>query len=97
MLSTPPKKRRQHFRFISALKSLLKERGKTQKELAEETGLTQSRVCRLVRKKSVHAIVASTALKICLVLSSWPRAKDGKRIAVRLDALYPLKHRRKRI
>ena len=93
MLSTAPRKQRQQFRFISALESLLKERGKTQKELAEQAGLSQSRVCRLVGKKSVHTIVASTAVKICLVLSSWPRTRDGKIVAVSLGALYPLKRR----
>jgi DNA-binding Xre family transcriptional regulator len=93
MLSTAPKNQRKKHRFVSSLGVLLKERGKTQKQLAQEADLTPSRVNRLIRKRSVHTIVANTALKVCLALSSWPRVKDGKIVTVTLDALYPIRRR----
>jgi len=91
MLSTHSQKREQSFVFVSYLSVLLKERAKTQKQLAEKTGLLPARISRLVNQKVVHKIVAETAIKICFALSHWPRLKDKKRVAVGLDALFSMR------
>ena len=94
MSSTHSQKREQRFVFVSYLPELLKERGKTQKELADETGLLPARISRLVNQQIVHKIVAETEIKICFTLSGWSRVKDRKKIMIGLDALFSMKKRR---
>jgi DNA-binding Xre family transcriptional regulator len=91
MSSTNLKKSSPAFLFASELISLLRERGKTQKDLADETGLTPARINRIAKQRNVHTIVTSTAGKICIALSRWPRVRDRKAVTVRLDALFPMK------
>jgi hypothetical protein len=91
MLSTHSKNTELRFVFISNLSSLLKERGKTQKELAAQTGLLPERISRLVHQRVVHRIFAETSIKVITVLSRWPRPKDRKRIQIGLDDLFLLK------
>lgn len=81
----------QPFVLTSALLELLRERGKTQKELATATGLRPERINRLARHTVVRTIVSHTAIKICLALSEWPRRKDRRKVPVRLDKLFPIK------
>jgi DNA-binding Xre family transcriptional regulator len=83
------------FVFISHLSTLLKERGKTQKELAEATGLRPARISSLVHQQIFHKIVADTSVAICFALSRWPRMKDRKKIGVRLDTLFSMKEVRR--
>ncbi|MBI1974316.1 MAG: helix-turn-helix domain-containing protein [Candidatus Zambryskibacteria bacterium] len=89
MPSTHSTKSVEPFVFVSNLLPLLRERGKTQKDLALKTGLTKARISRLANQRIVQAIVTRTAIKICAALSDWPRINDQKRVGVRLDALFP--------
>jgi len=91
MLSTDLKKSDQSFVIICNLLALLKERGKTQKQLATATGLLPERINRLAHQGIVSQIVTHTAIKVCLVLSNWPRLRDRKKVRIRLDALFPIK------
>ena len=91
MLSTHSIKQDPTFVFVSHLSSLLKERGKTQKQLAEKTGLRPARISRLVHQRVVHKIVAETVIRICLTLSGWPRVKDQKKAKIGLDTLFSMK------
>src|SRR6185295_16996409 len=93
MLSSHSTKSSDSFVLVSNLLPLLRERGKTQKQLAEATQLRPERINRLAHQRVVQAIVVHTAIKVCLTLSKWPRLRDRKRVVVRLDALFPLKRR----
>jgi len=93
MLSTHSNKTDRSFIFVSNLLPLLKERGKTQRQLAEETGLSPERINRLAHQHVVRKIVADTAIKVCIALSKWPRMMDRKKVTVRLDALFPMRRR----
>jgi len=95
MLSTHPHIRNQSVVFVSNLLPLLKERGKTQDELSDKTGLSPDRISKLVHRRLVHRIVADTAIRVCLVLSGWPRVKDKQTIRVGLDALFTMKAEKK--
>jgi len=95
MSSTHSQNRKQRFVFVSHLSALLKERGKTQKELAEATGLLPARISRLVNQRIVHKIVAETEIKICFTLSGWSRVIDRKKIPIGLDALFSMKRGQK--
>ena len=91
MVSTERRKADHAFIIVSNLLPLLIERGKTQKDLAVKTRLTQARINRIARKSAVHRIVSSTAIKICFALSDWPRLEDEQKIKIGLDALFPMK------
>ena len=95
MSSTHFQKRVRVFVFISHLSALLKERGKTQKQLAEATGLRPARISSVVHQQIFHKIVAYTSVAICFALSRWPRMKDKKRVAVGLDTLFSMKEVRR--
>jgi transcriptional regulator with XRE-family HTH domain len=90
MLSTKSRKKGQ-FVLTSNLAALLKERGKTQEDLAVKTGLRPERISRLARQPIVRRIFAETSTAICLAVSVWPRLKDRKKVPIRLDALFPLR------
>src|SRR5688572_13717675 len=89
-----PSNKSHSFVIRSNLLPLLVERGKTQKELAEATGLRPERITRLVQQQVVHTIVTHTAIKLCVALSHWPRLSDGRKVIVRLDNLFPMTPRR---
>jgi hypothetical protein len=90
MLSTKSRKKRQ-FALTSNLAALLKERGKTQEDLAVKTGLRPERISRLVHQHIVRRIFAETSIAICLAISAWPRLKDRKKVSIKLDALFPMR------
>ncbi len=87
-LSTVMKRFQQNFRVVSNLVPLLKERGRTQSDLAKATGLKPLRIYRTVRRRVVSRIVCDTAIRICLALSDWPRVRDRRKVRVRLDTLF---------
>src|SRR5690242_6095886 len=96
MLSTHSKNTELRFVFISTLSNLLKERGKTQEELAQETALRPERISRLVHQRAVHRIFAETSIKVCLALSRWPRLRDHKKVSIGLDTLFLMRRFPKR-
>src|SRR5689334_17047674 len=85
MLSTTITFQKKQYQVISRLPLLLKERGRTQQDLAEATGLTKVRISRLFHHRTIEKIVCSSSVKICLALSRWKRIKDGRRVSVRFD------------
>ncbi len=90
MLSTVITYQSKSLRVVSNLRALLRERGRTQRDLANETGLSPWRINRIVKRSVVTRIVCDTAVKICLALSSWPRLRDRRKVRVGLDALFPI-------
>lgn len=91
MLSTKSHRQSESYSFVSNLAALLAARGKTQRQLARASGIPEETVSRLVNQTVVHSIVTRTTIEICLVLSQWPINAMGRKMAVRLDALYSLK------
>jgi DNA-binding Xre family transcriptional regulator len=88
MLSTVITFQSRQYQVTSRLVELLKERGRTQKDLAKATGFTQVRIHRLTRRTTVQKIVCATAVKICFALSKWKRRKDGRKVRIRFDDLF---------
>jgi len=90
MLSTVITFQSKQYQVTSRLLALLRERGRTQKDLAKATGFTTIRIHRLAHQTTVRKIVCATAVKICFVLSKWKRRKDGRRVRIRFDDLFQI-------
>src|SRR5213083_3063012 len=88
MLSTVITYQSRKFRVVSKLGALLKERGRTQRDLAKATELSPWRINRIIKRRVVTQIICHTAVKICLALSNWRRLRDRRTVRIGLDDLF---------
>jgi DNA-binding Xre family transcriptional regulator len=76
---------------VSNLGTLLRERGISQKRLAQMTGISERAISRLKNRKVVKRIDCDTAVRVCLALSGAGRPADRAQSSIRLDALFPIR------
>jgi DNA-binding Xre family transcriptional regulator len=91
MLSTRKKQIVHKYVVTSNLGALLKERGLTQKQLSQMTGISERAISRIKNRKVFRLIECDSAVRICLALSAKLAAGKRKKIPIRLDALFPIK------